>query len=111
MEAKQTALHIALRNRIKTLDVRSAELKRIMLAAGPAHRISRLAQSEDLDRRHQHLAAELRRLAGQGPGILQDARAALSLLADDYEGLLDSLMASTEAHYRASQNRLKHVES
>lgn len=75
MKAKQKALHSDLRSRIKTLSVRTAALKRKMLAAGGSHRISRLAQAED------------------------------------YEGLLDSLMASTEAHHGVDQNMLKHVDS
>jgi hypothetical protein len=111
MKTKKTAPHSALRSRIKTLGVRTVALKRQMLAAGASHRISRLAQAADLELRHKRLAAELHLLDLEGPGVLQDAKAALSLLADDYEGLLDSLMVSTEAHYAAGQNMSENIES
>jgi hypothetical protein len=111
MKTKETAVHAALRGRIKILGVRAAALQRSMLAAGGSHRISRLAQAEDLEQRHAHLAETLQQLDRAGPGFLQEAKAALELLADDYEGLLDGLMASTEAHYAADQKRVKHVQS
>jgi hypothetical protein len=111
MKVKETALHSALRSRIKTLDLRMAVLKRRMLAAGRAHRISSLAEAEDLQLRHQHLAAKLHLIDREGPGLRQDATAELGLLADDYEGLLDRLMASTEDHFAASQLKAKNLDA
>ena len=111
MKTKETALYSALRSRIKTLGVRTAALRRRMLAAGDFHSVSWLAQAEDLQQRHQHLTAELHLLDRKGPGVLQESKAALSLLADDYEGLLDSLMFSTEEHFAAGQPKVKHIDA
>jgi hypothetical protein len=68
-------------------------------------KVAKLGELHELERRHEQLKERLHKLDREGPGIRQDVNAELSLLADNIQGGLDSLMFSTEAHYAADEDR------
>ena len=98
-------MYLTLKMRIKTLGVRITVLKTMMNQATDSKKVAKLRELHELERRHEQLKERLHNLNREGPGIRQDVNAELSLLADNIQGGLDSLMFSTEAHYAADEDR------
>lgn len=111
MKTKELTPHSALKSRIRTLGMRTAALRRKMSVMKDPTKISRLGELNELEKRHKHLEERLREIDAQGPGFRQDVHAELTLLADNFEGMLDSFMFSTEAHYFADQLSLNERHS
>ncbi len=96
-------IYSVLKMRIKTLGSRITALKKTMSEATDSKRIDRLGELQELEKRHKQLDERLHENGPEGRGLLQDVNANLSLLADNIQGGLDSLLFSTEAHYVADE--------
>ena len=96
--------HSALKMRVKTLGLRITALKTTMSEATDAKRIEKLGELQELERRHRDLEEQLQQIGREAPGLRQDVNADLSLLADNIQGGLDSLMFSIDEHYRAGEH-------
>ena len=97
-------LHVALKMRVRTLGLRITALKKTMSEATDAKRIEKLGELHELERRHKDLKERLHQIGREGPGLRQDVNADLSLLADNIQGGLNSLMFSIDEHYLAGEH-------
>jgi hypothetical protein len=102
----ETDLHLALKMRVKTLGLRITALKNTMSEATDAKRSEKLGELHELGQRHKDLDQRLRQVDREGPGLRQAVKADLSLLADNIQGGLDSLMFSIDAHYVADEHAM-----
>ena len=97
-------LHLALKMRVKTLGLRITALKKTMSEATESRRIEKLGELHELERRHKHLEERLHQIVREGPGLRQDVNTDFSLMADNIQGGLDSLMFSIDEHYLAGEH-------
>ncbi len=98
-------MYLTLTLYIKTQGVCIAVLKTMMNQASDSKKAAKFGELHELERRHEQLKERLHKLDREGPGIRQDVNAERSLLAENIQGGLDSLMFSTEAHCAADEDR------
>lgn len=87
------ALHPGLQLRIEMLAKRIVMLRKKAARKGDLDRLVDLGTIERLERRHNLLVDQMRRLDAEGPGPWQDAKAEVTKLVDDIcASIEDSLM-------------------
>ena len=96
--------YLPMKMRIKTLGIRITALENTMEKSTDSSRVAKLGELHELEGRHKDLEERLRQICREGPGLRQDVKADLNLLADNIEGGLDSLMFSVDAHFAADEN-------
>lgn len=91
-----TSYHPALKQRLTELKRSIGELKGKIAAARGLQKIEDVGDIEDLEQRHQELAARLDNLDREGRGWAQNVKAELDLMADDLTASIERCITGAD---------------